>query len=550
MPTDSTRPAPPRWLAPACITAGVAVLGAAAAYELRGAWDLRLSGSLVMLLGALLVLDGTLQRATGSATGIAAAIARGGRLGRFATFAPAALAMATLLYNFRGYIVDDSFITYRYARNLAHGLGPAWNPGDPPVEGYSNFLWMLMTALAMRLGIDPVVASRVLGAVATAASAVALHGLARALGASPSRAALPVLLFAAIPAFALWSMSGLETASVVLFAILFFRALALDLPRAGWPWRTALWGAMLVLSRPDGLALIGLALLPLLWKPPAARLRTLVRLAMLLAVPVAAYQLWRWATFGTLTANTVSAKVHALAGLDLVTDFLAYTLPLLVLAALRAGARDAAPVERSLAAAAAGFMVLGLNVMPHVGHAHRFFLPLLAPLLALAALPALDGSALLRAPGQAARAVAVALLFAYLLAPVFRLKAYADIEAEGLRRAHIPVGETLKRTFTPTDVLAASDVGVIPYLCDMRTVDVYGLTDRRIATEGFSTDYVLAQRPAALILNSLDGSSFHGREPYDHALHARIADDPQYQLAARVPYISYSLWVYSRSPLR
>jgi hypothetical protein len=112
------------------------------------------------------------------------------------------------------------------------------------------------------------------------------------------------------------------------------------------------------------------------------------------------------------------------------------------------------------------------------------------------------------------------------------------------------VGETLRRTFTPRDVLAASDCGVIPYLCDMRTVDVYGLTDRRIATQGFSTDYVLAQRPAALILNSLDASSFHGREPYDHLLQARVAGDPAYQLAARVPYVAYSLWVYARSPLR
>jgi hypothetical protein len=546
-PTDSP---PPRWLAPACIVAGVLVVAASVAYELRGAWDLALNGSLAILAGLLLALDGALQRATSSGTGIATAIARGGALAKLATFATAGLVMATLLYNFRGYIVDDSFITYRYSRNLAGGLGLSWNPGESPVEGYSNFLWMLVSSVALRVGLDPVVTSRVLGGLATAASAFALYALARGLGGSPARSALPVLLFAAIPAFALWSMSGLETASVVLFAILFFHALAVELAQERLPWRSALWGVMLVLSRPDGLVLVGLALLPLVWQAPASRVRWLARLAAMLAVPVAAYQLWRWATFGTLTANTVSAKVRPLAGLDLVTDFLAYTLPLLVLAALRAGSRAAGPVERSLAISTAGFMVLAVNVAPHVGHAHRFFLPVLAPLLALAALPSLEGSALLRAPGALARRLAVALLFVYLLAPVFRLKAYADIEAAGLARAHIPVGEALRRTFTPDDVLAASDCGVIPYLCDMRTVDIYGLTDRRIATRGFSADYVLERRPAALILNSLDVAAFRGREPYDHALHDRVAGNPDYQLAARVPYIAYSLWVYSRAPLR
>ena len=38
--------------------------------------------------------------------------------------------------------IDDAYITFRYSRNLAEGLGPVWNAGDP-VEGYTNFLWML-----------------------------------------------------------------------------------------------------------------------------------------------------------------------------------------------------------------------------------------------------------------------------------------------------------------------------------------------------------------------------------------------------------------------
>src|SRR5262245_54883150 len=40
----------------------------------------------------------------------------------------------------RAFTVDDAYISYRFARNLARGLGLVYNPGER-VEGYTNFLW-------------------------------------------------------------------------------------------------------------------------------------------------------------------------------------------------------------------------------------------------------------------------------------------------------------------------------------------------------------------------------------------------------------------------
>jgi arabinofuranosyltransferase len=50
--------------------------------------------------------------------------------------------------------MDDAFISYRYASNLVHGYGLVYNPGEP-VEGYTNFLWTLMSAAAIQLGWNP-----------------------------------------------------------------------------------------------------------------------------------------------------------------------------------------------------------------------------------------------------------------------------------------------------------------------------------------------------------------------------------------------------------
>jgi hypothetical protein len=40
-------------------------------------------------------------------------------------------------------LFDDAMVAMRYAKNLADGFGLRWNPGEPPVEGYTNLLWTL-----------------------------------------------------------------------------------------------------------------------------------------------------------------------------------------------------------------------------------------------------------------------------------------------------------------------------------------------------------------------------------------------------------------------
>src|SRR4029434_7187421 len=78
----------------------------------------------------------------------------------------------------RGAPIDDAFITFRYAANLVAGHGLVFNPGER-VEGYSNFLWTILIAAGLRLGIDPVGASKALGAgfavLAVAGAAVSLR---------------------------------------------------------------------------------------------------------------------------------------------------------------------------------------------------------------------------------------------------------------------------------------------------------------------------------------------------------------------------------------
>src|SRR5262245_60782861 len=55
---------------------------------------------------------------------------------------------------FHRFTVDDAFIAYRHARNLARGLGPVMNPGER-VEGVSNLPWTVLLGAAARAGLAP-----------------------------------------------------------------------------------------------------------------------------------------------------------------------------------------------------------------------------------------------------------------------------------------------------------------------------------------------------------------------------------------------------------
>ncbi|MBI4720024.1 MAG: hypothetical protein HY770_02080, partial [Chitinivibrionia bacterium] len=56
---------------------------------------------------------------------------------------------------------DDAFITFRYARHLAGGHGLVWNIGEAPVEGYTNFLFLVIMSVFSLFKADLVAAAKI-----------------------------------------------------------------------------------------------------------------------------------------------------------------------------------------------------------------------------------------------------------------------------------------------------------------------------------------------------------------------------------------------------
>ncbi|HRX87491.1 MAG TPA: hypothetical protein P5572_20895, partial [Phycisphaerae bacterium] len=170
-------------------------------------------------------------------------------LGRWVLAATLAVYVAAAL-SMWWYVDDDAGISFTFARNLADGHGLIFNPGEPPVEGYSNPLWVALLAGARLAHLDIILTAKVLG---LACGVLGLLVLWRAVRALHPVAWLALPLAGLNAAAVVWTNSGLENAlhALLLIATVVLLPAAEQRSRA----RVALIIVlcMLTVSRPEGL---------------------------------------------------------------------------------------------------------------------------------------------------------------------------------------------------------------------------------------------------------------------------------------------------------
>ncbi|MBT8493655.1 MAG: glycosyltransferase family 39 protein, partial [Deltaproteobacteria bacterium] len=213
------------------------------------------------------------------------------------------------------FVTDDAFISFVYARNLAEHGELVFNLGADPVEGYSNFLWTILLALLIKLGIGPEVSSQVMGVGFGIGTLYLAARIVRDLGddrPSPWDAMAPSLL-ALTAGFACWSSGGLETQMFTFWVTLAIRYFLL----ADRKPRTMRWVGLFIglasLTRPEGMLVgivVGLHRVALSaarerrWLP---RPDDLVGAAIAIGL-VGAHLAFRWLYYGHPLPNTYYIK--------------------------------------------------------------------------------------------------------------------------------------------------------------------------------------------------------------------------------------------------
>jgi hypothetical protein len=211
-------------------------------------------------------------------------------------------------------LFDDAMISMRYARNFAEGYGLVWNPGGPPVEGYTNPLWVVFMAF---WHLFPISASKM--SLAIQLSALALLALnlvfVRRIALLLSRgsdtvALIAVLLTALYLPLNNWSLQGMEVAALAPL-VSWATWLALRGMQSGGfsPWLYLLLGTG-TLIRMDAAVVLVVVTLFLAIADKEHRARHLLYGLGTLLIFGGAQTLFRWVYYGDLLPNTYYLKLE------------------------------------------------------------------------------------------------------------------------------------------------------------------------------------------------------------------------------------------------
>jgi hypothetical protein len=431
--------------------------------------------------------------------------------------------------------IDDAYITFRYARNLATGLGLVYNPGEW-VLGTTAPLWAIVLGVGYWLGLHdlPALASA-LSAVCDAGTAALLAGLSLRLGWGARGAALVGLVWAINPPSIAFAVGGMET-SLFVFAALAALTLAASGNGARLHWAALLAGVSSFI-RPEGV-LLGMVIVGWAWL--VARGPARLSIAGAFVAPGACGALTLWASYGSPLPHSIAAKQVAYlapppfenalalvlqAGLPGWSTLLLAVLPpavALVMAAFGCVSlgvlvrralvgRSVRKLESTAWQPFAAFAVLYLAFYALLGlRGVRLFPWYLVPIEPLYLLGAAAGLARLdwsRVVSAKARAWLPALLVLWQLPAIdWRAPLLPLGYNQGREQVLLDVGRGLAQSLPATALVAAPEIGALGYASNLRILDTVGLVS-----------------PAALPYYPLPGEQL----VVDNAIPARLIDDQQ-----------------------
>lgn len=406
--------------------------------------------------------------------------------------------------------VEDSFITFRFARNLAAGHGLVYNPGEH-VMGFTSPLWTIWIALGIKLVHDPVPWARFWAA---AADVVTLVLTAFALERYVSRASAWcfALFFAGWFYFSAVSTSGMEN-GVVLALVVLSAALTEKRHVLAGP---AL--AALALSRPEGFAAALFLALGASWRdrliaalllaPALLSLhsyfgsivpQSLIAKAQIYGTPgpLAGRLWWEW-----LAPLTLGRPPATMEGVHLFLAAVVFA-PSAVL-----GARTLWPLRSTWLGRATAVLLLIWLGYSALGVPY-FWWYLILPLAGVATLVAAGLPQILK--GRALYvSLAVFLAGMWLgVLPLYRGRLQTEVQEFG------GAADWLSAHVTPGQKIMLEPIGIIGWSCPLRVVDEVGLVSpavarRRMQGPGWFTDTVERETPDWLVVRKRELESSEG----------------------------------------
>ncbi|MDY7077932.1 MAG: hypothetical protein SXV54_13535 [Chloroflexota bacterium] len=402
-----------------------------------------------------------------------------------------------------GVPLDDAWIHFQFARNLARGDGLSFNPGQP-TSGSTAPLWTLLLAAAYLVGGGFPVAGQVLSGVCFLGVLVATFALGRRLTDNRWAAWLAGAVVAVNGRMVWAGLSALETC---LFAALSLLAISSHLSdRAAlrqaqgtarrYRLRTVVLFGLAALSRPEGYLLFALAMADFVWSSALRPTQHATRLtfhvsrfllpAALFAAIVLPYLVFSLRTSGHLLPNTYHAKAvvsfrPSLDFLSVAARYLILDNPLLLpFYVLGIGALLRRAPLLSLWSVGLPLAYALIHAIPY--QHGRYLMPLIPCNAVIGVVGLLEAQKLARRRGWRVETwfflknrVSV---FLIIVATAWRLPTMADLYAwnvDNINQMHVALGRWVVENTSPDTILALNDIGAITYVSERPVVDLAGL---------------------------------------------------------------------------
>lgn len=407
--------------------------------------------------------------------------------------------------------MEDAAMIMRYAQNMVKGYGIVWNHGEHPVDGATDFLFLLMAAGVHSLGLSIETAVRLL-CVSAHFLTVPVVYLAQRRHAKASQfwAIVSTLFFLLGPGL-VYARTYFGTSVFALFASLtwYFALYLRENDNLKVSFAFVIFGLLAGLTRPEGVLLSGFMLLALMYfRGLRSSGRLILIFVSLFGVIGGGYLLWRWSYFGYPLPNPYYVKgggtLHVTGLFDSLVNLFDLTLPFVLVYPIGLRVPELRRQAIFCLIPIMGFTLIWTLISSEANMLHRFQYPLL-PLVLMSWTPFLQPlAAELRAKFKSApssqliRAGAIGLIGVVAAVQVVRY-----VSAEGYD--HDGLYDTAAMLHTYQDkgyIIAVSEAGLLPLYSGWRSIDTWGLNDQWIAHNGGITEAYLDQvQPQIIMFN-------------------------------------------------
>ena len=415
---------------------------------------------------------------------------------------------------------EDAAMLMRYAQHLADGHGIVWNIGEHPVDGATDFLFMVASAAFIKLGLTVGQSVRGIGFASHLLTVLLVYwtnrrvnngsvllsflsGLYLVVGTGLSY----VAAYFGTPFFALAAASTWTLGLILIQK---------ENPHFGLVLAFALSGLVTGLIRPEGVILASLMLLVVVmlrgFKNSKSIIITFGAVFLLLG---GAYFLWRWNYFGYPLPNPFYKKgdsgLHWDSFKNSLLNTLRLCLPLAIIFILGFRSRETGKQTIAYLILIIGFASAFVLISDEMNYGARFQYVLL-PIALMSWIPLLPELSLSKQDQLSGRersvyfialiALSASLIFYSRFQNCF-LTSYQQTCARPYEKdGRYDMGKLLAEYRGKGYVIATTEAGLLPYYSGWDAVDTWGLNDQFIAHNGgLTAEYLDRYKPEIIMFH-------------------------------------------------